>query len=354
MPAVRALIVTAGFLALAGIASAAQPQPKTIAHTPAPVKALTQDGGMLAWLSGDGKKCNVIHVIGGGHTYVMPQPPNASMTCHWNISDAHLALASGANAALWTLHEGGSDLVMTAEVGGKEVEVDRLAHADGTGWWLGGTAGGGSTLAYSAIDVEYVHPLGCGSGGSCKKKVAGGGIDLVTAGQKAALPGAGPAMGLAISNGRVAYIPATAVAKDGAPVSSPGARIPIVDVANGTVVSEAKAIGVPLAIGFSPHVLAVLSRTSRALRLVWYNPSTGHKVGEAGVPAETAPVLAVDNQFVVYRFGRSLRALVIATRHPHPLGKTAPQYLGLSLDEGRLVWAENRRSSGAIRALTLR
>jgi hypothetical protein len=65
-------------------------------------------------------------------------------------------------------------------------------------------------------------------------------------------------------------------------------------------------------------------------------------------------VLAVNDQFVVYRFGRSLRALVVATRHQRPLGKTGPQYLGLSLDEGRLVWAENRRSSGAIQALTLR
>ena len=54
----------------------------------------------------------------------------------------------------------------------------------------------------------------------------------------------------------------------------------------------------------------------------------------------------MSDQFVVYRFGRTLRALVLATRHSHPLGKTALQYLGLSLDQGRLVWAENHSTYG--------
>lgn len=351
----RALIVTAMFLAVAGIASAAAPQPTTIAHTPAPVKALAQDGGMLAWLAGDGKKCNVVHLTGGGHTFVLPQPSNTSMTCHWALSSGpvHLAIAADQDAALWTLHERRSDFVMSAEVAGKEVEVDRLAHADGTGWWLGGISGGGATLAYSSIDVEYVDPLGCGSGGSCKKYIAHGGIDLVTAGQKTVLPNAGPALSLAESNGRIAYIRATTVAKDGSPASSAGASVPVEDVSTATIVSRAKPVGVPLAVGLSAHVLAILSRNVHFLRLSWYDPATGEKLGGIGVPIQTAPELAVSDQFVVFRFGRSLRALKLTTRHVHPLGKTATNYLGLSLDSGRLVWAENHKTSGAIRALPL-
>jgi len=356
--AVRALIVTVGFLAIAGIAAAATPQPTTVVRTPAPVEALAQDGGLLGWLSGDGKKCNSVHLIGGGNTYVLPQPPNGSMTCHWDLSEGaeQFAIAAGASAALWTLHQGRSDLVMTAQVGGKEIEVERLAHPDGTRRWLGGAAGGGTTLAYSWVDVEYVDPLGCGSGGSCKKKIAGGGIDLVTAGQKTSLPAAGPALGLAISNGRIAYIPATAVAKGGAPAASSGAAIQVEDVSNGTVVSRVKPVGAPLAIGLASHVLAVLSRgarNARVLRLTWYDPSSGQTLGGVVVPLATSPTLGVNDQVIVYRFGRALRAVVLAKHHVHGLGKTGAKYLGLSVDGTRLVWAENHRVSGSIRALSV-
>lgn len=344
------------FFAIAGIASAAAPQPTTIAHTPAPVKALAQDNGRLAWLGGDGKKCNAVHLTDSGHTYVLPQPPNTSMTCHWALSSGvvHLAIAGDADTALWTLHERRSDFVMSAPIAGKEVQVDRLAHADGTGWWLGGIGGAGTTLAYSAVDVEYVDPLSCGSGGSCKKKIAGGGIDLVTpAGQKSPLPKAGPALSLAVNGGRVAYIRATTVAKDGTPASSPNAGVPVRDASTGTIVSLAKPVGVPLAVGLSAHVLAILSRNVHFLRLSWYDPATGKKLGGIGVPLQTAPELAVSDQSVVFRFGRNLRALVLAKRHVHPLGKTAANYLGLSLDQGRLVWAENHKTYGLIRALTV-
>ena len=355
----RLFIVMAGFLVIAGIASAATPQPTTVVRTPAPVEALTQDGNLLGWLAGDGKKCNAVHLTGGGNTYVLPQPPKGSMTCHWALSEGaeQLAVAAGASAALWTLHEGRSDLVMTAQIGGKEIEVERLAHPDGTHRWLGGIGGGGTTLAYSWVDIEYVDPLGCGSGGSCKKKIAGGGIDLVTAGQKStSLPAAGPALGVAVSNGRVAYIPATTVAKGGAPASSPGAAVQVDDVSSGTVVSKVKPVGVPLAIGLASRVLAVLSRgarNARVLRLAWYDPSTGQALGGIVVPLATSPVLAVNDHVVVYRVGRALRSLVLATRHIHALGKTGTKYLGLSVDGTRLVWAENHRVSGSIRALSV-
>ena len=63
--------------------------------------------------------------------------------------------------------------------------------------------------------------------------------------------------------------------------------------------------------------------------------------------------MASDHSAIV-RCGRNLRELVFATRHIHPLGKTAPNYLGLSLDGGRLVWGENHKTFGLIRALTIR
>ena len=360
MPRVRALIVIAGFLALTGIAAAATatPTPTTIERTSAPVEALAQDGGQLAWLAGDGNKCNTVHMSNGVTTSVIPQPPNG-MTCHWDMSGGgeQLAIAAGASAALWTLHQRGSDFVMTAQVGGEEVQVDRLAHqSNGTGWWLGGTTGKGTSLAYSSVDVEYVDPLACASGGSCKRKIAGGGIEVVAAGQKTPLPNSVPALDLAVSNGRIAYIPATTVTKKGAPASSSTAPVLVEDISSGAVISEANPVGVPIAIGLSSHVLAVLSRGTsgaRSLRLTWYDPSTGQKLGEVAVSGDTAPELAVNDQVIVFRFVRKLRALVVATGRVRSLGKTAPVHLGLSLDGNRLVWAENGRKSGRIRALSV-
>ena len=357
MLAVRILIVTAGFLAIAGIAAAAgTTPPTTIVHSPSPVAAVTQDGGLLAWISINRTKCNAVHITGDGNSFVLPQPLNGGMTCRWSLAAGvpRLAIAAGASAALWTLHQGSSNWVVTAQVGGREIAVERLAHqSDGTRWWLGGITGGGTTLAYSTVDVEYVDPLACGSGGSCAKKIADGGIELVTAGQKTPLPNSAPALGLAVSDGRIAYIPATAVTKTGAPVSSANAAVHVQDASDGSDVSQANPVGVPIAIGLSSHVLAVLSRSAGKKKLAWFDATTGARLGGIAVPATTSPVLAVDDQVIVYRVGQYLHALTVATGHGQVVGRMALGAIDLSLDAGRLVWAESGQSSGRIRALSV-
>jgi hypothetical protein len=352
---VRALFVTAGFLAIAGVAAAATPYPRTIVRSSSPVVAVTQDAGRLAWLSANQTKCNAVHWT-GGKTYVLPQPQSGSLTCRWSLAVGAqgLAIAAGASAALWTLHKPGSDYVITAHVGGKEVKVERLAHQeDGTGWWLGGIAGGGTALAYSRVNIGYINPLSCGSGGSCAEKIAGGGIKLVTAGQKTSLPHSTPALSLAVSDGRIAYIRATAVSRAGAPVTRAGVPVQVVDVPNGALVSQVNPVGAPLAIALSSHVLAVLSRASGTLRLAWYDPATGAMHGALTVSPKTAPALAVDDQVIVYRVGQFLRALTVATGRVYVLAQVTTGFVGFSLDRGRLVWAEHTRTSGRIRALSV-
>ena len=354
----RALIVIVGLFAIVGVAAAAAPKPFTIERTDSPVAALTQDGDMLAWLSGDRTKCNGIEMSGGGNTYTLPQPQNTSLTCHWNMAAGiqRLAIAAGAPAALWTLHEGGSgsDYVLTAVTGGKEIKVERLVHqSDGTGWWLGGIAGGGSTLAYSSVDVTYVDPLGCGSGGSCAKKITDGGIDLVSAGQKTAVPHADPALALSVNGGRIAYIPATAVSKAGAPVSGPGGPVRVIDASDGSLVSQVSTVGVPVAIGLSGQVLGVLSRNGSKLRLTWYDPSNGAKLGGVGVPSKTAHQIAVSDQAIVYRVTHFFKAVMVSSGHMHGIGRTLTRSVGLSLDNGRLIWAESSHTAGRIRGLNV-
>lgn len=355
----RLLIATAGLLALAGAAAAGTAQPQTFRRSADPVDAITQDGRSVAWLASGGSKCNIVHAVGPSGSETMPQPSNGSMTCHWSVSPgrSHLAYAAGISSALWTLHENGSvrfDYVLSARARGAEQQIDRLAHAsDGAGWWLGGVAGTGTTLAYSKVDVEYVDRVGCLSGGSCKKKIAGGAIYTVSGGQATMLPGSLPALDLVASGNRIAYVPATAIAKNGAPTTNRTAPVDIVDSQKGTVVTQAQPDGLPLAIALAPHVLAVLTRQGPRDRVSWYAADSGEKLGSSDVPLTTARQLGASDQVVVYRVGQSLREIVLAGSHTRKLARVAPKPIGPSLLRNRLVWAENRSAGSRIRELFL-
>jgi hypothetical protein len=337
--------------------------------------AIARDGGSVAWLSSSTKTCDEVHLLTPGTSdRSLPQPSSGSTTCRWDLRDGQpqLAFAGRMAAALWTLHESGPtpfDYVEAANVGGPEREVDRLAHAgNGTGEWLGGVAGAGRTLAYSWDDVEYVDKLGCLSGGSCKQKIADGGIVLVTRSGKQPLPGAQPALGLAASSGRIAYIPAT-VAKAGRPSANTNSSLYVVDAGSGSVVTKAFVRGIPLAIALSPHLLAVLTTQAGPRdRISWFSATTGTKLGSVLVSTHAASQLAASDQLIVYRVNRALygvstrgvSARGVSThrgskRAPRPrlLAKTTLATPGFSLGKGMLVWAENRGGNGRLRAVTL-
>ena len=326
------------------------------------VAAVTQDGQLLAWLDASASGCNSVHVLGvRGATLSAPKPAAASMTCRWDVGDgrSQLALAAGASAALWTLHEGGGaplDFVMTASLDGPEVRVDKLAHeSDGTGLWLGGIAGAGQTLAYSVADVEYVDQLACLSGGSCKRRIAGGGIHVVANGQQRLLPGSHPALELAASGGRIAYVQAAAARMSPPLAPIPAADVPVrvVDATSGAAVSSVRPLGVPLAIALSPGVLAVLSRSNRLEVVTWYDAASGTKLGSEQVSPEAAPELAASGRAVVYRVGRILRAISVATGRIRTVARTAVTPLGFTLAGSRLAWAENGGATSRIRAVSV-
>jgi hypothetical protein len=361
---VRALLATAGLLVLAGVGSAAagQPTAHTLRKSPTgPIEAIAQDGNLVAWFTSSTRACDEVHVLSPGkRDRNLPQPSSGGMTCHWDLQDGQpqVAVAARMSTALWTLHESGPapfDYVVAANFGGPERRVDRLAHAStGTGLWLGGVAGTNRTLAYSYVDVEYVDPLACLSGGSCVQKIAGGGIQLVSRTSKALLPGAAPALALAAAAGRLAYIPATTVDKTGEPTASPGESISVVDAVSGTPVSQVAPKGLPLAIALSRHILAVLTQNARSDRLSWYDPAVGTKLGSVPIPRRAAPQLAASDQLLVYRVGRLLRGVATLNGHGRILAKTAPDSVGMSLVNGRLIWAEDRNDgTGRLRALAV-
>jgi hypothetical protein len=362
---VRFLLATAGLLVLAGSAAAAKPTAHTLRKSATgPIVAVAQDNTTAAWLTFSAPKgpCNTVHLLSPGkHDRSLPQSASGStkMTCSWNLGDGQpqLAVAARISTALWTLHETGTpnfDQVVAGTVGGPERGLLRFSHAtDGTGKWLGGVAGGGKTLAYSWDDVEYVNPEGCLSGGSCKQKVADGGIRIVTRTSDTQLPGAKPALQVAASAGRIAYIPATTV-HGHSPYPSNGSSFPIVDASSGDVLGQASAGGIPIAIALSPQIFAVLTTQGTSHdRISWFSATDGTKLGSVIVSGLAAAQLAASDHLIVYRVGVQLHSVTIATGHVAKLLTTGQNYVGLALDDGRLIWGENHNGTGRLRALSV-
>ena len=344
---------------LAGSAVAGRPTAHTLRKSRGgPITAIAQNNGVAAWFTSSTKGCNLVHILSPGKPdRSLPQPSFSTLTCHWNLADgqSQLALAGHLSTALWTLHESGPslDMVMAASIGKPERQLAKLAHAsDGTGQWLEGVAGAGRTLAYSWDDVEYVDPDACLSHGMCKQKIADGGIRLVTRTDVSTLPGAEPALQLAAAAGRIAYVPATVV-KSGRPTVSLDNTLRIVDAVTGDQVGQAFVRGIPVAIALSPKVLAVLTASGPHDRITWFSATDGTKLGNVVVSANAAPQLAASDRLIVYRVGRLLRGISTRTGHDGKLVKTGLSYVGLSLAQGRLLWAQNNGNTGRLRTLAV-
>jgi hypothetical protein len=360
---VRALLVSAGLLVLAGSAVAGRPTAHTLRKSAAgPIAAIAQDNNTAAWLTaGTRGTCNEVHVLAPGkRDRILPRPTSGSMTCNWDLTGwpPQLAFAARMSTALWTLHEAGPapfDSVVAASLGGPERMIAHLAHAsNGTGDWLGGVTGSGRTLAYSWYDIEYEDPTACLSGGRCKQKIADGGIQLVTRTADTPLPGALPALQLAASGDRIAYIPAT-TANSGRASAGHHATVYVVDAGTGDVVGSVSVQGEPAAVALTSHVLAVLlDQGGPRERISWYTPTGDKKLGSVLVSGRSEPQLAVNNQLIVYRVFSKLNGIPIHGGRIRTLAKTsAENTVGLSLANGRLLWAVNRGETGRLRALAV-
>jgi len=360
---VRALLAIGGLLVLAGSAAADQPTAHTLRKSAGgPIVAIAQNNAVAAWFTSSTKSCNTVHILTPGkRDRSLPQDASNSMTCRWNLEDGQpqLALASRMSTALWTLHESGTsssfDQVLAASLGGPERRLKQFSHnSDGTGRSLGGVAGAGRTLAYSWYDIEYVNPTKCLSTGMCKQKIADGGIQIVTRTADTPLPGALPALQLAASGDRIAYIPAT-TANAGRASGGHNATVYIVDAGTGDVVGTVSLHGQPAAIALTSHVLAVLlNQGGPRERISWYTPNGSKRLGSVLVSGHSSPQLAVDDRLIVYRVFSKLNGIPLHGGRIRTLAKTSADYtVGLSLAHSRLLWAVNHGSKGRLRALAV-
>ncbi|HET7568584.1 MAG TPA: hypothetical protein VFJ91_11360 [Gaiellaceae bacterium] len=358
----RALLAVTGLLSLVGAGSSGSGV-QVLWTSPRPITAFAQDGQLLSWFTAGERSCNTVHVLSlGGVRAALPKETSGTVTCRWNTAGAppRLAVAARTGAALWTLHETATtefDYVVGAAVTApSERRFSQLAHATtGAGLWLGDVAGSGRTLVYSVATVAYVDQLSCLAGGSCAKRIRGGGIHRIVGRGDPLVPHTGPALEVAAAAGRVAYVPAVTVDGRGRPQPSPARALLVRTARTGTLVSRARPGGTPLALALAPHVLAALVESHGRKRVVWFDAEDGTRLGSIRVPAGTAPELAANDQVVVFRVGRVVRAADVDTRKVRTLVKTSSRPIGLSLAGSRLAWAENRRGGKAeIRAIFLR
>ena len=360
----RALFATAtaGLLVLAGSAVAGRPTVHTLRKSQdGPIAAVAENNGVAAWFTSSTKPCNLVHILSPGkRDRTLPQSSSESMTCRWDIQpgQSQLAVASRMSTALWTLYGNQSspfDQVLAASIGGPERQLKQFSHLrDGTGRWLGGVAGAGRTLAYSWYDIEYVNPTACLSGGPCKQKIADGGIQIVTRTTDTPLAGALPALQLATSSGRIAYIPATK-AHSGHAYGGHNATVYVVDADTGDVVGSVFVHGIPAAIALTSHVLAVLTQQGGPHdRISWFTATGDKKLGSVLVSTNASPQLAASDHLIVYRVGNLLNGVPTHGGRIRTLAKSPiDNSVGLSLAHGRLLWAVNHNGTGRLRALAV-
>lgn len=359
----RTVLATLALAAFGVHPAAAAPHVQTLYQNPPhqQIAAFAQDGPYVAWLAPSNKACNVVHVLAlanGGQIRLPDESANArNVTCRWEIvPPVRLALAEEADNVLWTLREPAPlpfDYVLGAGfTDPQERRFGEIAHGkNGTGLWLGGVAGDGRTLVYAVSSVAYVDQVACLAGGSCRRKLIGGGIYKIVGRDNPVVPGTSATLAVAVSGDRVADVRAAAVKSDGTPVASASLPVEVRDVETGTVLTRVTPRGVPDAVALSAAALATLERSSLGLRIAWYDPTTGSPLGSVPVPEGTSPELSASGRLIVFRVGPSIRAVNVDSHEVRTLAKAAATPIGLSVQGSRVAWAENVRGRGRIRAL---
>jgi hypothetical protein len=332
------------------------------------IAAFAQDGSVVAWFVASTKGCNVVHVrsLVNGAQWALPDESSGAVnvTCAWEVAPP-VGLTLAGSDVLWTLHQRPTpgvipfDYVLGAGVtDSRERRFQEIAHSGhGAGLWLGGIAGDSvgakTTLAYAVTSVGYVDEVACLARKSCDMKILGGGIHLVSGRRDTPIAAAPPSVAIAVSGTSLAYVPAAGLASDGRPIADAATPIDVLDTESGDVVASATPAGTPLAIALSTAALATLEQTPLGLRIAWYSTDSGTLMGSVPVPATTVPALTANDQMIVFRVGRELRAVAIATSHVKTIATLPFTPIGLSLEGNRLAWAENVNGRGRIRALTV-
>jgi hypothetical protein len=332
-------------------------EPKTLVTAQGRIVALAQDGAGIAWLEyGREGRCNRIHVRFGNRERLLPAPGAGSETCRWRRL-ARAGLALGGERVLWTLHQPGSferDVLFSAGLSDpRERRLETVGHSSkGVGSWLGGIDGDRGTLAYSTVKIDYVDESDCRRGGDCAMRITGGSTRRVVKGGTREIPGAEGAMAMAVGAGRVALVRPTRTSGGGRPFAGPGVPIRILDGVTGRKEGSLHSPVQVKELALSPKWAVALTAGSGRRSIELYNLRTERFLGDSVVDRRASDVSVSANKMIVYRIDRRIMSLDPKGRR-RLLTTTPTTPFGLSIEDRRVIWAENSGGTGRIRSLTL-
>jgi hypothetical protein len=253
--------------------------------------------------------------------------------------------------------------IATAAAGDKAHEIGSFATGPGVeGEYLTGGDGDGNTLVYAVVRKELAgsercldEPVPCGHVSSG----AGRRVSDQTARPMPSVPV--PDM-LDVSVGLVAVAPAQerwqeydprVVAADVPVPAAVNGPVEVGDVLTGALQSTFAPRGRVLDLALDRDSTAVLVDTGSALRIERYAVRSGRLIETVRVP-DGAQDLDVGSGTVVYRVGNDIWRLT--SHRTSPIAHTSVPPIGLSIDGGRIAWAENVGAShaGRIQSVTLR
>jgi hypothetical protein len=239
--------------------------------------------------------------------------------------------------------------VETAAPGSKP----KVVHSLGLEYWTWGeyptgAAGDGTTLAFSIATVEQLGRNGW--------RVTGGGVWRVVGSKSLRIARAPTPALLAASRGTIALVPADMSTQRGDDLHVPiarGARVEVRDAATGALRASFAPKGSVAALGMDGDTVVVLVRVGKQARVEWYSASSGKALGTKAVGPRASDRVDVSGHTIVFQQEKTILSLDTRTRKTLELARARSKPVGLSIEGGRVAWAENAANRGAVRSVTV-
>jgi hypothetical protein len=348
-----------------------RPTVRTLVDLNVPIAEFAQDDGRVAWMTGrcrdpgrdrfhPGNDAVEVRTLRSGRTVTItraacrPNQPNQSdRRGGWS----GLALG-GARVVFWhPVYYGGTGSV-SIETHTAALNDRVLAPLSGSGLRLAFRSGDGGALAVGADGDGATLAVGVSDASStgdecyCKFRVRGGGVFAISGRRAARLGGTPVPAFVDVAAGRIALVAAARSFAGDITFPLPPAQRPagveVRDASSGALVKRLPVRGVVLGLALSRETVAVLVTHDGTKEVLQYDARTGARRAAISVPRGTTGI-DVDGRTVVYRSGLDIYT---AGQDGLVRVRAAAAPIGLSIEAGRVAWAENVGGHGRIRAFT--
>jgi hypothetical protein len=217
-----------------------------------------------------------------------------------------------------------------------------------------GLAGDGDTLIYSWVSVENVDDTCIEQPVPCVWQVTSGRTRLVFGHRQRRLPLPRAAV-LAVSQGRVTLARVSTATQNDDPFAHAveNGPVEIRNARSGAMISSFSPTGTVLALAFSGRRVASLAKLAGGDRRVEiHSARTGALQRTLPVSRRIAAFDLAGKQ-LVYRVGKAIRLFDVESGELRTVARMNGHPLGLSIEDRRIVWAENRANGGVVRSIVL-